>query len=188
MSLVRQTMNLKWISRLNYITKPCNITRQSRCQFSIMSQHYHLKRNNAAHIMNISRNIFNSKNPPQNAAPMIVQDARDSSRMDSPKYIIVDVREKSEIDQMQLNRQDWINITKDDILNTKNEAELRDLFVNKGRDLNDYSVLYFLCRSGVRSMTSAQHISKFKDFNKSLINIDGGILEYASSVPKGIKN
>eukprot|EP01083_Nonionella_stella_P067274 177806_1 len=87
-------------------------------------------------------------------------------------YIIIDVREDSELKQRKLDKNDWIHIQKDNILNTKSVEKIAEL----GCDKSKYKEIYILCRSGVRANLVAGHLNELGFDNVSVI--EGGLLAW----------
>eukprot|EP01084_Bolivina_argentea_P297081 511737_1 len=104
---------------------------------------------------------------------------------DNLQYLIIDVREAKELENNynlgdKIN--DWIHIPKGQILNISDKEEFSELLSNKGiNHLDEYQDLYFLCRSGMRSMACAQHVNQL-DVDQTLFNITGGIIKYDKDI------
>ena len=100
---------------------------------------------------------------------------------DNLKYLIIDVREENELENnynLGSNKNDWINIPKDIILNISDKEEFEQLLDENGiSDLDSYQDLYFMCRGGVRSMNVSKHVVQL-DLDQTIFNVTGGISKY----------
>ena len=137
--------------------------------------------------------VFNDDNKdgvdegePRNISPGDLQNLRD---MGVSNFLIIDVREENELKQSKLKGFDWINISKNVLLNLGTKEEFEELLnaPKFKKNLNDYDDIYFMCKRGVRSMTAANHIFEL-DLDQTLWNIDGGIDKYILDAPKGTQS
>ena len=118
--------------------------------------------------------------------PITFEYARNSNDELLSKSIIIDIRDNDEIKLIELKGNDWINLKTKYILKTKNVDDLSKLFENKGKYLDDYEIFYFVCKDGKQSKIIVNHLSKFINFNKTLVTLDGGVLSYASVLPNAV--
>ena len=115
------------------------------------------------------------------AEPSVIDDNRRSA---STNYLIIDVREESELANGynlgdEHRGREWVNIPLSRINATRDADDLADLLQEQGidRELDDYRDLMFLCKVGIRSGIAAQHVLKL-NVAPQLYNIVTGILGY----------
>ena len=112
-------------------------------------------------------------------------DATRNGKGDNLKYLIIDVREASEL-KMDGNlgddKSDWIHIPLGVIQNISDQEEFTELLQNKGvEDVEEYQDFYFLCKVGMRSLRAAEHVLEL-DVDQTLFNVNGGILRWKKDV------
>ena len=112
-------------------------------------------------------------------------DATRNGKGDNLKYLIIDVREESELrndGNLGDDKGDWIHIPLGVIRNVSDKEELTELLKDKGiEDVEEYQDFYFLCKVGIRSHHAAKHVLEL-DVDQTLFNINGGIMRYHSDV------
>ena len=125
--------------------------------------------------------------------PSDMQKRRDAQKS---KYIIFDVREKAElVDKFHFPNgdNDWINIPKKNILDSKDVESLKKVLLDNYKvDLSKYDEIYCTCKAGFRGQMVGNHLLKVgvNKLNKKIFNIVGGMLKYRNDVglDKGTNN
>lgn len=95
-------------------------------------------------------------------------------------YVIIDVRERAEIAEGKLDKNDWTNVPMWSVMQTSSKDEL----TKNVNELNQCDKIYLLCRAGKRSEAVGKHMINIGFDPNSIYNIEGGMIEYFQTKPK----